>query len=168
MKKIILILAVLSVCLPAAAQKLSKAEKAAQAKEAYDKAVECVNKKSFVIVPSSYTDTEGLIQSNTDNSNFISCEIENLFMQGRIVCDNNYTNIAQATEYTPNFDKKGNLRLRIVVNGRMIKGTYVISMRSNSNMADVVFTPQSGTVRKFSGPLTPLGATKYNKRANAI
>lgn len=170
MKKTLLILLILFTVTPiiSVAQKQTKEEKAAIARAAYDVAVKCVDAKDFVIVPSSYTDKEGMIEANTDNSNFLSFETKKLFLQGDIVCDNRYTNIAEATEYIPSFDKKGNLRLRIVVMGRMVKGTYIISMRSNDNMADVIFTPQSGVTRKFSGPIVPLNAANYNKRSNPM
>lgn len=168
MRKFLLISLILLTAVPLAAQKQSKEEKAAIAKAAHDTAVKCIEGNSFVIVPSSYTDKDGIIEPNTDNSNFISYETKNLFMQGNIVCDNKYTNIAEASEYVITFDKKGNLRLRIVVIGRMIRGTYVISIRANTNMADVIFTPQSGTTRKFSGPVVPLNTVNYNKRSNPM
>ncbi len=168
MKKSLLILSVMLVTLPLAAQKLSKEEKAAAAKAAYSVAVESVKSRNFVIVPSSYTQKDGLIETNIDNANFLSCEGNDLFAQGLIVCDNKYTNILDAAEYTPVFDKKGNMKLRIVVIGRMMRGTYSISMRNNTNIADVIFTPQSGETRKFSGPLVPLRSANYNKRANPI
>lgn len=153
---------------PAFAQKLSKEEKAALAKAANSAAIEAVNARTFVIVPSSYTDSEGMIVDNVDNSNFFSSEGKNCFAQGVICCDNTYNNITEATEYDVNIDKKGNLKLRIVVSGRMLKGTYTISMRNNGNNADVIFMPQSGTTRKFSGPIVPLAGASYNKRANPI
>lgn len=168
MKQLLLLSFALLIMLPTVAQKQSKEEKAALAKVAYNTAVKCVEDKNFVIIPSSYTDKDGVIETNTENTNFISSETTNLFIQGEIVCDNKYTNIAEATEYTPIFDKKGNLRLRIVVMGRMIKGTYIISMRANTNMADVIFTPQSGTIRKFSGPIVPVNAAKYYKRSSPM
>ncbi|MEG0517800.1 MAG: hypothetical protein RR555_02880 [Bacteroidales bacterium] len=168
MKQLLLLSFVLLITLPVSAQKQSKEEKIAIAKAAHETAVKCVENKSFVIIPSSYTDKDGVIETNTENTNFISYETTNLFMQGEIVCDNKYTNIAEVTEYTPAFDKKGNLRLRIVIIGRMVRGTYVISMRTNTNMADVIFTPQSGTIRKFSGPVVSVNTTKYYKRSSPM
>lgn len=168
-KKIILSLISLLICVtPIWAQKLSKEEKAAKAKMEYDNAIKAVEERAFAIVASSYTDSDGIIESNTDNTNFFSCEGEDFFMQGKIVCDNDKTNIAKAIEYTPTYNKKGNLRLSIIVSGRMIQGTYVISVRANTNMADVIFTPQSGTVRKFSGALLPLKEADYYKRSSPI
>lgn len=154
--------------LPVFAQKQTKEEKEAAAKALYDAAVQSVNAKTFVIIPSSYTDRNGEIQNVNDNNFFFSSEGNNLFAQGSMVCGNSYTNIMEATEYTPNFDKKGNLKLRIVVLGRMLKGTYQISMRSNGNYADVIFTPINGTTLRFSGPLVPLNSVSYNKRSNPM
>lgn len=168
MKKLLLILLTLSFALPVCAQKLSKEERAAQAKAANAMAVESVNARAFVIVPSSYTESDGMIADNIDNANFISCEGANLFAQGMICCGNKYTNITEITEYSVNIDKKGNLKLRIVVSGRMLKGTYNITMRSNGNIADVIFMPQGGTTRKFTGPVVPLKGASYNKRSNPM
>lgn len=168
MKKIVFMLLVMLVTLPLAAQKMTKAEKEAAAKAAHEAAVKSVESRAFVIVPSSYTLSDGMIENNIDNANFLSCEGKNLFAQGRIVCNNTYTNIVEATEYTPTFDKKGNMKLRIVVTGRMLKGTYLISMRNNTNMADVIFTPQTGDTRKFTGPIVPLKSASYTKRSSPI
>lgn len=168
MKKITLIAFLFILVIPAWGQRMTKEEKAALAKAAYETAVKCINEKSFVIVPATYTDKDGVMESNSENTNFISCESGQIFTQGTIVCDNKYTNVADATEYTPTLDKKGNLKLRIVVNGRMIKGTYVISMKANTNVADVIFTPASGTTRKFTGPVTPLTGSSYYKRSNPM
>lgn len=170
MKKILITLFAFCILMPLYGQKLSKEEKAAAAKAANAAALDAVKAKAFVLVPTTYTSdaSEGTISDNIDISNFFSCEGENCFAQGIICCGNGYTNICQPTEYSVNVDKKGNLKLRIVVSGRMLKGTYTFSMRNNSNHADVIFSPQNGTTRKFSGPVVPLKDAKYNKRSNPM
>ena len=68
-----------------------------------------------------------------------------------------------------NVDKKGNVKLIMVVSGRMWTGTYTINMRKGDNQADVIFTPSgSGTTRRFHGPIVPVAGADYNKRSNPI
>lgn len=154
--------------MPMLGQKLSKQEKQALGKAANELASKSIDDRNWVIVPSSYMDSENMSQANTDNSNFISCEGENLFMNGRIVTANKYNNIAEALEYNKVVDKKGNIRLKINVLGRMIKGTYTISIRNTNNVAIVIFTPQGEKSIKFTGELKPLDSSLYNKRSNPI
>lgn len=168
MKKLLVLSLILAFAMPAFSQKLSKAEKAAKAKAEYELALKCIESRSFVVVPSQYMTADNLLNSNTDDSNFFSCEGEKFYVQGTICCDNNRTNVAEATEYDLKLDKKGNIKLRIVLLGRMLKGSYSFTIRNNGNFADVIFTPPTGRVRKFSGNLVPLNATSYNKRSNPI
>lgn len=162
-------LLVMLLALPMAAQKMSKEEKAALAKAKYEKALSAINANSFVIVPASYQTSGGDVETNTDNSNLLLVQGKQVFLQGQIVCDNAYNNVAEPTEYDVKVDKKGNIKLKMVVQGRMVKGTYTISVRNNGNNADVIFNPQSGgTTRRFTGPLTPPSETSYNKRANPM
>ena len=153
---------------PAFAQKMTKAEKAAAARQAYEAALESINNKSWVLVPEYYTTLGGEFESNSNNDNFISCEGEECFSQGYICCDNGKTNVAVPTEYNVNVDKKGNVKVRIIVNGRFWKGTYNISMKNGGNMAYVTFNPTSGKTRKFTGPVVPKAGASYNKRSNPI
>ena len=166
MKRSVLILLAMLMVVPSFAQKMSKAEKAAAAKLAYDAAVESINNKTLVIVPDTYALSNGDFETNIDNSNFLSCENGDCFSQGAIVCDNSYTNVSPPSEYTVNTDKKGNVTIRVVVNGNYWKGTYKITMRNGNNKADVIFNPTKGTTRRFSGPIVPLAGASYNKRAN--
>lgn len=169
MKKLLLIALSLCFMMPLYAQKLTKEEKAAQQKALYEAAVKAVEEKDFVIIPDSYIDSDGIENPIQDNSVFFAYEKANLFMQGAVVCDNSYTNIAEAKEFTPKYDKKGNLKLRILVEGRQIHGVYQISMRAGGNTADVIFTPRTGgTVRKFQGPLVKASSTRYMKRSNPM
>ena len=169
MRRGLIMLLVMLLALPMAAQKLSKEEKAALAKAKYEKALNAINANSFVIVPASYQTSSGDVETNTDNSNLLLVQGKQFFLQGQIVCDNTYNNVAEQTEYDVKVDKKGNIKLKMVVQGRMVKGTYTISVRNNGNNADVIFNPQSGgTTRRFTGPLTPPSETSYNKRANPM
>lgn len=168
MKKLLILFAALLCVLPLSAQKMSKEEKAAAAKEAYDAAVKAVEEKAWVIVPTSYYTLDGDIETNDDNSVFLSYERANAFAQGRFLCGNANTNIAEVTEYTVKTDKKGNIKIKMVVNGRQWRGTYQISVRANSNDATINFTPPTGNSRKFDGPLVPLAGANYYKRSNPI
>ncbi len=170
MKKLLLVLLAVAISLPAFSQKLSKEEKAARAKAAYEAAVEAINARAWVLVPANFTFSDGTMTDNTNNDNFLSCEGKNLFAQGKNVCDNNYTNLLTDSTYDVKVDKKGNVRMRIVVSGRMMGGTatYTVSMRSTGNNADVIFTQGSGRTIKFSGPIVPLKGASYNKRSNPM
>ena len=72
MKRIALLVLALIIAAPVFAQKLSKAEKAAQQKALYETAVKCFDEKDFCIIPSSYIDSEGIDNPITDNATFIS------------------------------------------------------------------------------------------------
>ncbi len=170
MKKLAIIAAALVLCaLPLLGQKLSKEEKAAQGQERYDAAVAAINAKAWVLVPSEYTNPDGEVVSNDDNSFFLSFEGENVFACGRFITDNIENNIGDVTKYEVNVDKKGNVKVIMSVLGRRWKGTYKISMRKGDNEADVIFNPGgSGTTRRFRGPIVPLAEANYNKRANPI
>ena len=169
MKKLALIAALTLCALPLLGQKLSKEERAAQAQARYESALAAINAKAWVLVPSEYITAEGETESNDNNSNFISSEGEKLFGCGRIITDNGENNVGEATKYDVNVDKKGNVKLTMIVSGRMWKGTYKISMRKGDNEADVIFNPGgSGTTRRFRGPIVPLAQASYNKRANPI
>lgn len=168
MRKLLLILVAAVLVVPAFAQKMTKEEKAAAAKLAYEAALESINNKSWVIVPEYFTTQSGEFESNSNNDNFLSCEGADCFSQGYICCDNDKTNIATPTEYDVKVDKKGNVKIRIVVDGRFWRGIYTISMKNNGNMADVIFVPNNGNTRKFTGPIVPLAGASFNKRSNPI
>lgn len=168
MKKYILVLVALMLALPMMAQKMTKEEKAAKAKADYEAAVASINSRAWVLVPSSYTTSDGMIENNINNDNFLSCEGKNFLAQGKMVCDNDYTNILEDSEYTVTTDKKGNVKIRLIVTGRMMKGTYTITMRNGNNMADVIFTQATGSTLRFSGPVVPLKNASYNKRSNPM
>lgn len=169
MKRIALLVLALIIAAPVFAQKLSKAEKAAQQKALYETAIKCFDEKDFCIIPSSYIDSEGIDNPITDNATFISVEADGkMYLQGATVCGKNGTYVADVTEYTKELDKKGNLKLRMVINGRMIKGTFKVTMRVNTNEANIIFTPTSGTTRKYMGPVVPVAVSGYMKRTGAL
>lgn len=169
MRKFLLFAIAMLMVVPAFAQKMSKEEKAKAAQLAFDGAVESIDAKTWVIVPESYTNSDGMFENNIEDTNFLSAEGTNMFSQGYIVCDNGKTNVSDISEYEVTYDKKGNLTLRIVVHGNYWKGTYKITMKkAGGNMVDVIFNPQNGTTRKFTGPLVPLAGAKYTKRANPL
>ena len=169
MKKILVIMLALLVAVPSMAQKLSKEEKAAMAKALNQSAMDAVNAKAWVLVPSQYQKSDGTLESNIDNAIFISYEGDKMIVQGRIVGGNNSQGyIVEAKEYNPTFDKKGGLKMRLIVNGRMMRGTYQITMRNNTNVADVIFTPSGKSPIKFQGPIVPLKGANYYKRSNPM
>lgn len=170
MKRIIsLTLMLMLAVFPSFGQKLTKEEKAARAKAQYESAVKCIEGRNFVIVPTQYLDSENVLQTNNDNSRFFECMGNQFYIQGAICGGNNNTPyVAEASEYDVKFDKKGNIKLRIILVGRMIRGTYSITIRNSGNFADVIYTPPTGSVRKFSGPLVSVKEASYNKRSNPM
>lgn len=167
MRKGLVILMAMLLVVPAFAQKKSKAEKEAEAKQAYEMALECFNNKDWVLVPSSYTALDGTYESNIEDTYFLSAEKTQFFSQGSFVCGNSYTNVADGTEYTVNVDKKGKITVILRVNGNYWKGTYKITASPKTgNEADVIFTPQNGDTRRFSGPIVPVAGAKYTKRSS--
>lgn len=167
MKKALLIAAALLLVVPSFAQKMTKEEKAAQAKAQYEGAKAVIEDKNWVIIPETY-DTSSGIESNSGIDSFISCEKGIMYSQGSIVCANSYTNVSEPSEYTVTYDKKGNIKVKIIVRGNYWKGTYTISVRNNGNNADVIFNSQGGSTKKFSGPIVTCVGTPYNKRANPM
>ena len=169
MKKIILIALAMVFALPSFAQKLSKEEKAAMAKAQYETAVNAINAKAWVIIPSQYQKGDGTLESNVDPAIFVACEGDKMTVQGYICGGSNSQGyLVEFKDYAPTVDKKGNLKLRLVVNGRMMRGTYQITMRNNTNVADVIFTPAGKSPLKFQGPVVPLAGANYYKRSNPM
>lgn len=168
MKKFIAIAAMFLVALPLFGQKLTKEEKKALEKQAYDDAVEAIQAKKFVLVPSSFQTEDGNIESVNDNGIFVSSEGENMFSYGWCVCGNSNNNIGTASSYDVNIDKKGNVKLVIQVSGRFWRGTYTIKMKNGKNMADVIFNQPNKPTLRFSGPIVPLAGANYFRRSNPI
>ena len=169
MKKIILVVLAMVLALPSFAQKLSKEEKAAMAKAQYEAAVTALNAKAWVLVPSQYQKSDGTLESNVDPAIFVACEGDKMTVQGYICGgSNNQGYLVEFKDYTPTVDKKGNLKMRLVVNGRMMRGIYQITMRNNTNVADVIFTPNGKSPMKFQGPIVPLAGANYYKRSNPM
>lgn len=168
--KRILVLFVLSsfFLVPSFAQKMTKAQKEEAARQAYETALQCIEDRKWVIVPSSYQAQNGDILSSSNTDIFLSYEGTAAFSQGAVVCSNDKTNTAEVTSYEVTVDKKGNVKVLMVVQGRMWKGTYKITMRNKGNLADVIFTQPTGPTLRFSGPLESLVGAVYNKRSNPI
>jgi hypothetical protein len=75
MKKLVLIAAFVLCALPLFGQKLSKEEKAAEAQARYEAALAALNANAWVLVPSEYTNPDGEVESNDNNSFFLSYEV---------------------------------------------------------------------------------------------
>ena len=84
-----------------------KADKEAASKAQFEKAVAAIEAKDFVIIIDTYESASGTIETNSDDSNFLSYEKEFVFMQRMIVADNNYTNKVTVADYKQVADKKG-------------------------------------------------------------
>jgi len=169
MRKVLFLLLAMLMAVPSSyAQKMTKEEKKAAAKLAFDAAVESINNKSWVIVPSGYMTSDGILESNIDDAVFLSVEGEDMFAQGYCVCDNGKNNVSHRNDYEVITDKKGNIKVIITVHGNFWKGTYTVKMKNGSNEATIIFDPQGSSKREFSGPIVPLAGAKYTKRANPL
>ena len=145
-----------------------KVDKAAAAQAQFDKAKAAIDAKNFVIIPDSYEASNGAFETNTDDANFLSYEGEFVFLQGSIICGNGYTNKASITTIEQKLDKKGNLIVEMQVSGSQIQAKVEILMRKGGNYAEVIITPSKGSVKRFSGEVTPKSESKYYKRPNVV
>ena len=168
MKKFIAIAAILLCALPLFGQNLTKEEKKALEKQAHDAAVNAIQAKAFVLVPTSYQTSDGNVESLNDNGIFISSEGDKMFSYGWAVCGNGYNNVGTATDYTVDVDKKGKVKAVITVTGRYWRGTYIIKMGKDNNVADVVFNRPNKPSLRFTGPIVPLAEADYFKRSNPM
>ncbi len=170
MKKLAFVLAFALCALPLFGQKLTKEEKTAQAQARYEAALEALNEKAWVLVPSEYTTPDAFTESNQNNSYFLSYERDQVFGRGAFIVDNNENNVGEVTRYDVKVDKKGNIKVIMAVMGRMWKGTYKINIRKGDNHAEVTFTPSGNnkSYLRFEGPIVPLAGADYQKIANPI
>ena len=169
MKRFLILAVALMIALPNFAQKLSKEEKAAQIKALNETAIKAIEENDWAIVPTSYIDSDGIDNQLTDNGIFISYEKTAFFAQGARVCGDSRTLVAEVKDFDKKIDKKGNLKMSFNVQGRYIQGKYQITMRAASgNIADVIFTPTSGTVRKFQGPIVPSKVAGFYKKSSPM
>ena len=61
-----------------------------------------------------------------------------------------------------------NLIVEMQVSGSQIQAKVEILMRKGGNYAEVIITPSKGSVRRFSGEVTPKSESKYYKRPNVV
>ena len=169
MRRFLIFIVMVLMAIPTFAQKLSKEEKAAQNKALYETMVKALEECDWAIVPTSYIDKDGIEYHLTNNVTFVSYEKTNIFIQGTMVCNNSYTNIAEVKDYELVKDKKGNFKNVIfVVQGRHIHGTYKIILPKvdNGNVVDVFYTQPGYSVKRFRGPIVPSKVANFYKRSN--
>ena len=167
MKRILLSFCFISLALFSFSQN-KKAEKDSIALVKFGKAIAALEAKDFVIIVDSYEAGQGVFETNNDDANFLSYEKELVFVQGQIIAGNSHTNKLTVSEYNKTADKKGNISIRMQVLGSFINGRIEIFLRKGGNSADVIITPTSGTVKRFSGEVVPRAESKYFKRSGGI
>lgn len=168
-KKIISFLVILLVSFGAVNAQNKKADKKAEEQAKYEKAKAAIEAKVFALVPDSYEKSNGTLETNSDDSNFILFEDDGFFyLQGSIIVGNKFTNKTEVSEYGLKIDKKGNISLKMQVSGSAITARVEIQMRNGSNYADVIITPTSGGSMRFSGEVLPKSEAKYYKRPNVV
>lgn len=170
MKKIFLSVCLISICMFSAfAQGNKKADKDSLLLVKFEKALETINSKDFVIIVDSYETGGGVFETNTDAANFISYENDFMYMQGQIVAGNGHTNKLEVSEFNQVTDKKGNVKTSMQARGFFITARVDISLtRKGGDYADVIITPTRGEVKRFSGYVVPRSQSKYFKRTGEI
>ena len=168
MKKLFLIVAFFCAALTVSNAQNKKAEKEAAAKAQFEKAVAAIDARDFVIIVDTYEAGDRNIETNTDDGNFMSCEKEFVFLQGKIVAGNTYTNKCSMSDFKSSTDKKGNMRVEIQCKGSFVSAKIEIFMKKSGNYADVIITPVSGEVKRFSGEVIPRAESKYFKRPGVV
>jgi hypothetical protein len=167
MKRTILTLCFISIALFSFSQN-KKAEKDSIALAKFTKANAALEAKDFVIIVDSYDTGQGIFESNNDDANFLSYEKELVFLQGQIIAGNSYTNKLTVTDYSKVADKKGSVSIRMQVKGNFINGRIEIFLKKGGSLADVILTPTTGSVKRFSGEVVPRAESKYFKRSGGI
>ena len=167
MKKFIAIAAILLCALPLFGQKLTKEEKKALEQQAHDSAVEAIQAKAFVIVPTSYQTIDGNIESLNSNEIFLSYEGDKMYSQG-LIGGTAAANVGEATEYDVNIGKKGDVKINIKVLGRFWKGSYTIKMRKDSNEADIMYNRPNTPTLRLTGNIVPLAKADIFRRSNPM
>lgn len=151
------------------AQGNKKADKDSLLLVKFEKALETINSKDFVIIVDSYETGGGVFETNTDAANFISYENDFMYMQGQIVAGNGHTNKLEVSEFNQVTDKKGNVKTSMQARGFFITARVDISLtRKGGDYADVIITPTRGEVKRFSGYVVPRSQSKYFKRTGEI
>jgi hypothetical protein len=153
-----------SLCITASAQN-KKAERDSLAQVKFEKSLDAINNKDFVIIVDTYGSQ---LTPLSDNSVFLSYEKDYVFLQGQVVAGNEHTNRLTVSEYSQTTDKKGNVRSGMQVRGNLINAKIDISLRKGSGTADVIITPTRGESRRFTGEVVPRSESKYFKRTGII
>jgi hypothetical protein len=168
MKKLFLLIGIISILSTISLAQNKKAEKEAAAKAQFDKASAAIEAKDFVIIVDTYEAKDRTLQSNTDVRNFLSYEKEYVFMQDSIVAGNGYTNKVVVSDYKQDIDKKGNLKIEMQVKGNFVTAKVEIFLKKGGNYADVIVTPTKGRSSRFSGEIVPRAESKYFKRPGVV
>jgi hypothetical protein len=167
MKKLLLLIGILSLLSTVSPAQNKKAEKEAAAKALFDKAVAAIEAKEFVIIVDTYDGADRTIQTNTDVANFLSYEKEFVYLQG-ITAGNQYTNKLVVSDYKQETDKKGNVILIMQVKGTYIIAKIEIFLKKGGNYADVVINATKGNSIRFSGEIVHRALSKYFKKPGEV
>jgi hypothetical protein len=132
-----------------------KAEKEAVAKAQFEKALAAIEAKDFVIIVDTYEAASGTIETNTDATNFLSCEGGFVFFQGEIVSGTYFPHKLTVSDYNQVIDKKGNVRINMTVRGSLLSAKVEIFLKKGGNYADVNISQTSGgTLAQKKGETT--------------
>ncbi|HAQ18603.1 MAG TPA: hypothetical protein DCR40_05125 [Prolixibacteraceae bacterium] len=167
MKRIFFLMGLVCITLSVSFAQNKKAEKEAAAKAQFEKAVAAVEAKDFVIIVDSYEAGNGIIETNTDVTNFISYEKDFVILQG-FPAGNGHTNKVTVSDYKQVADKKGNIKIEMQCKGSFVTAKVEISLKNGGNYADIIVSPTKGDAKRFSGEVIPRAESKYFKRPGEV
>jgi archaellum biogenesis ATPase FlaH len=168
MKKFLVTFCFISAALMPSIAQDKKAEREAATLAAFEKVLVTIETRDYVIIVDNY-DVNGVFETNTDVSNFLSYEKEFVYLQGMIIAGNNNTNKLTVSDYNQVTDKKGNVKISMQTKGFFITAKIEMTLKKTAgNVADVIITPTKGTVKRFSGEVVPRAESKYFKRPGEI
>ncbi len=161
MKKLLLILCIISVTLISTFAQSKKADKEAIALVQFEKALTAIESKDFVITPKSWSGES----EPTYITRFLSYEKEYVTLQ-EIIPGQNLANKLKVSEYNQTTDKKGNVKISMNVFGFYLNGKITISLKkANGNLAYVIISPYPKKTKyyRFWGALLPRSESNYRR-----
>ena len=161
MKKLLLILCIISVTLISTFAQSKKADKEAIALVQFEKALTAIESKDFVITPKSWIGES----EPTYITRFLSYEKEYVTLQ-EIIPGERLANKLKVSEYNQTTDKKGNVKISMNVFGFYLNGKITISLKkANGNLAYVIISPYPKKTQYYRiwGELLPRSESNYRR-----
>ncbi len=154
-----------------AQRKEQKAKEAAEDRAWYEAAVQAIKERSFVLEADRVEFKRGRFAYVTPNTNFVSLDGNKAVVQlafntgysgpngiGGITVDGNVSGLDVKT------DKKGNVNIKMMIQGTAISASVSIRMSAGSNKATATVSPNFNSNRvSFSGTIYPTSQSNVFK-----